>query len=407
MSDWDDDDDNGPVVIDMGSGMTKSGFGGDDAPRAVFPSVIGRPFQTATLVGMGKTEYAGDEAQGKRGVLKMTYPIENGIVKNWDDWEKLIHHNFYDELRVAPEDHNVLMTEPPLNPSSNREKKMQLLFETFSTRANYFVNDSILSLYASGKITGIVLDCGDGITSSVPIYEGYSVVNGMARSNIAGRYITHYLMKILCDKAKESNDKYSKYLFTGSADRELVRDIKEKLGYTALNFQKEMEDEDNLSSKQENINYELPDGQVVTIDRERFRCTEIMFNPNLMFDDNNNKNNGNGKFKSVQQLVYDSINCCEKDVQSQMYPNIVLAGGSTMFTGFTERVEQEMKIITTKKSNGNNYSDKIGVTAPAFRKYSVWIGGSIMSKLSTFETMWVTKEQYDETGSSLVHRKYF
>ena len=253
-------DSNCPIVIDTGSGVIKAGFSGDAAPTAICPSIVGRPRHRGVMVGMNEHEYfVGDRLNSMRGVLSLDYPIENGIINNWSDMEKLWHHTMYDLLRIAPEEHPVLLTDAPMNPKKNREKTIEMMFEKFKVPSTYISIQAILSLYASGRTTGLVLDSGDGVTHAVPVFEGYCVPKAIVRLDLAGRNLTNHLKDTLSERG---------YQFRTTAEREIVRDIKEQLCYVAEDYETELIKSKKDSSLEKS--YILPDGNKVVIGSERF-----------------------------------------------------------------------------------------------------------------------------------------
>jgi len=253
----------------------------------------------------------------------------------------------------------------------------ELMFEVFKFPALYVAIQAVLSLYASGRISGLVLDSGDGVTHTVPIYEGYILPHAINRIDLAGRDLTEWMKRLLTERG---------YSFTTSAEREVVRDLKEKLGYVALDFERELKLA--TSSHALERTYELPDGQVITIGNERFRCPEVLFKPSFIGQET----------VGLHEVVYNNISECDVDIRKDLYNNIVLSGGTTMFPGLAERLHREVSMLAPK-------TIRVKIVAPPERKYSVWIGGSVLASLSTFQTMWISKEEYDESGVGIVHQR--
>ena len=370
------------VVIDNGSGMSKAGFAGDDAPRSVFPTLVGKCKMPSLMVALEQKDvYVGEDAQIKRGVLNTSYPIEEGYIKDWEDMEKVWKHTVYDELKVTPEEHPILLTEAPQNPDENREKMTEMMFEVFNAPCLYVQQQPVLGLYANGKTTGMVLDSGEGITNTVAIYEGYAIPNAIHRIPLAGKNITEYLRGMLKERG---------YNFTTPAEIEIVRDIKERLCFTVeQDFEQVMRDSiDNVSMEK---SYELPDQRNIVIGNERFRCPELMFQPNHAgFED----------IEGIHLYSYYSIMKWDAEIRKDLFANVVLSGGSTLFEGIEKRLKYEIQQL----ASSNN---RIEILAPAERKYSVWLGGSILGALSTFQSMWISEAEYQEEGARIIHKKCF
>ena len=367
------------IVVDNGASMMKAGFSGDDAPRAVFPTIVGRPRHMGVMVGFGqKDSYVGDEAQSKRGILNLNWPIKKGSVENWEDMEKIWHHTFYNELSIAPEEHPFILTETVMNRKVDREKSIELLFERFNSTHFNLTSCSVLSMFASGRTTGLSIDSGHDQTLICPIYGGFPLRNALQKQDFGGLHLTEYLMKILTERG---------YSFTTNAEREIVRDIKEKLCHVfSIEEQNDYDRGCNLEPS-----YELPDGQVITIGNEKFRCPEVLFQPSFFSMEDKNE--------SLQKLVFNSINSCDKSLMEDFYNNIILSGGNSMFDGLQYRLQIEVNSFVE--------SSRVRIIAPPERKYSTWIGASIFSSLSTFSKYVLSKKEYEEEGGTIIHMRCF
>ncbi|XP_069636632.1 actin-1-like isoform X2 [Haliaeetus albicilla] len=329
------------VIFDIGSGQCKAGLSGEQAPRSVISTVVGYPKFKLVMFGVRHKDcYIGEEAQSKRGILSFTYPMENGVVTSWDDMEKI-------------------------------------MFESFQVPALFVTLQALTALYASARTTGLVLDSGDGVTVTVPVYKGCYLLHGITRRDFAGKGVTKYLARLLSEAGQS---------FVSTAEREIVRDMKEKLCYVAL------DPSQNMQEKPEKLTceYILPDGRAVKVGDQLFRAPETLFVPAEA------EIPGPG----VGRMVLQSVAKCREHIQPDMLRNVLLSGGSTLFRGFKERLLKELQ-------TGIPSTTPVKIISPQDRMHSVWIGASILASLRTFRNMWVTREDYDEVGPTVLQRKCF
>eukprot|EP00899_Mesostigma_viride_P024623 jgi/Mesvir1/5345/Mv15433-RA.1 len=338
------------LVIDNGCSTVKGGFACDDAPKVV--AIV---------------------AQHVGRVLKLICPIQSSLVMNWDYMAMIWHRMFYEDLRVRPAKHPILLTEPPWNPKANREKMTQIMFETFNVPALYIASQAVLSLYASGRTTGVVLYSGEDATHAVPICEGYAIPHAIQHLYVAGRDLTDYLRWLLANRS---------YYFNMANECEIVRDVKEQLAYVAMDYEAELATADTDPSSETTCF--LLNGQTITIGNERFRCAEALFNPSLVDVDS----------QGIHKMVYNAIMSCDADIHRDLFGNIVLSGGSTMLPGMAERLTKEICRLAP-----SSYM-KVKVVAPPDRGYLDWIGGSIMASCSTFQSKWITRSEYNKSRPS-------
>uniref|UniRef100_A0A3B3RPD0 Actin-related protein 2 n=1 Tax=Paramormyrops kingsleyae TaxID=1676925 RepID=A0A3B3RPD0_9TELE len=309
------------VVCDNGTGFVKCGYAGSNFPEHIFPALVGRPIIRSTAK-VGNIEIkdlmVGDEASELRSMLEVNYPMENGIVRNWDDMKHLWDYTFGPEkLNIESRNCKILLTEPPMNPTKNREKIIEVtVFETMLTCHVCAV------VPLPGLLTGVVVDSGDGVTHICPVYEGFSLPHLTRRLDIAGRDITRYLIKLLLLRG---------YAFNHSADFETVRMMKEKLCYVGYNI--EQEQKLALETTVLVESYTLPDGRVIKVGGERFEAPEALFQPHLI----------NVEGVGVAELLFNTIQAADIDTRAEFYKHIVLSGGSTMYPGLPSRLERELK----------------------------------------------------------------
>ena len=369
-------DDLKTIVMDAGSTTIRIGFAGSEHPWD-FPSVISRHqyiWREPQKRSMTQDFFIGPGAMAHSNILKLRYPIQRGVIKRFDYMEKLWHYAFRNELRADPQEHPLLLTECPTTPKSVRERVIETMFETYSVPSLAIANSNVLSMYSQGCLTGISVDSGGDTTRIVPVYEGMSIPRLLRSVDIGGRLITEYLQRLMMEEGYPDAGTRS-YL-------PIIDDIKERFGYVALDY-----DEETLKDRgpDDDFDYRLPDGNLMSVRNSAFKAPELFFKPHLMGD----------QFDRLDQHLLDCIMGLDADFRKEFSGNIVLSGGNTMFKGFRERVEKEML----------RFFDNAKVVAAPGGTEAVWMGGSILANHATFPHMVVTREEYKEVGLRTVHRK--
>ena len=380
-----------PIIVDIGTGMVKAGFSGEEKPKIVFNNYIGEPKYNRVLRSYNNQnkdnieQYIGDDCDKYLGLIKLRYPVNRGVFENEEDIIKLFTH-IMTKLGLNSEEikeHPILVTEPILNPSSNREKIAQNLFEYLGVPAIFFGSQPILSLFSTSAFSGTVLESGDGVTQSCVVYEGYSIPFSYERYNYGGKDVTEYLKNILIKRV---------YHFYNSSEINLVNDIKEKLCYVENNKNNKKNDFDNtkIALNKKLTQYYMPDGNTISLGEERIVAPEILFNPGYI-----------GKeYLSFVDMINSSINKIDFQLWKKCYESIWLSGGNTAFKDLNEKLQEELK-----NNFGKNLIINIIENDKIDHRFRCWVGGNILSTLEVFKKMWVTRNEWNENGNDIIHIK--
>jgi len=371
---------------DNGTGFVKCGFAGANFPTSIFPSMVGRPIlrseEKIDNVQL-KDVMVGDEAQKLRNMLQISYPLENGIIRNWEEIQYVWDYTFFDKLKVNPKECKIMLTEAPMNPKKNREQMIQVMFEKYGFQGVYISIQAVLVLYAQGLLTGVVVDSGDGVTHIIPVFDGFALPHLTKRMDVAGRDITRYLIKLLLLRG---------YAFNRTADFDTVRQIKEKHCYVGYDL--DMEKRLALETTVLVEPYTLPDGRVIRVGAERFEAPEVLFNPSFI---------GIEQSKGLAEQLFNTIQAADIDTRIEFYQHIVLSGGSSMYPGLPSRLEKELKEMYLEKVLKGDESRlkkfKLRIEDPPRRKHMVFLGGAYLAEImKNKDTFWITRKEYQDQG---------
>ena len=373
-----------PIIIDLGSGQIKLGFGGQEHPKKIFNNYIGEAKYKKIVKNYNKDNtikndiYIGSQCDKNLNFLKLRYPIKHGVFTNYEDIYPLFNY-ILSIFKIPLEEiksHPILITEPLHNPTQNRENISHILFEKFDINKLFFASQPVLSLYSTSNTTGVILESGEGVSQSCVIYEGYSIPNTFEKCDYGGGDVTNYLGDIL---------KNMGYYFETSAEKLLIKEIKEKYCWTcSTNISENVK----KNTEFEKENHFLPDGNVMKLGVERIYPPEILYKPEII----------GLEYPGYHEMINNSINNANIELRPKLYENILLSGGNMAMKGTPNRIYYEIKKMI-------NMNMKINIHSPKNPHLLSWIGGNIISGLEIFKKMWITKEEWEENGDKILHEK--
>jgi len=433
------------IVLDLGSHTCKAGYAGEDAPKAVFPSVVGSIEQTGMADAIkveGDLEsssdakmnvkldsekskskrklYVGSQALGyRRDFMEVIPALNDGIFADWDVVDSIWDHAFRERLLIDPKEHPILLAEPSSNSQQQRERTAELMFESHKVPALFLAKNAVLTSFASGRPTSLVVDCGGGSTTVAAVHDGYVLQKAVVSSPIGGEVLTDCLMRTLESKGILLRPRYSfkrKEVRPGEfqiVDLDFPNTTASYKRYSQMIIANDFKEavcrvpdtnfDETAYSNIPTTPYELPDGQIIEIGADRFKFPDLMFNPSLlqMMPHMEKLDNLGHSLRGLPQMVIESINKCDVDIRRELFSSILLAGGTASMQQMKERLEKDLMEEAPQAARVKVLASGNAIE----RRFSVWIGGSILASLGSFQQMWFSKAEYEEHGASYIQRK--
>ncbi|VDD89842.1 unnamed protein product [Enterobius vermicularis] len=417
-------DEVGALVFDAGSHTFRVGFAGEEYPKGDIPSQVGvqelvdqvdSSVDQVAAPKKSRNYYIGSTHIGvPRPNMEIATYLKTFLVEDWDIFERLVDFSYRRVLNAESQYQPVLCTEPAWNISPKREKLIELMFEKYNVPAFYLIKNAVLACFANGRTAGLIVDSGASQTSAVPVYDGYCVNRGVVRSPLGGDLIAEQC-RLMCEEqgievvpaykiaSKAVVNEGEKPVWTQkknlpevtkSFENYMKKQVLEDLASTVLQCCDTPIDVE-FAEKLPSSPFCFPCGFSKEFQAERIKIPEGLFDLNYL------KNVNKEALMSVSQIAVTSCGMCDIDMRPSLYSGLVVTGGNSFLMGFTERLNHDLahKCPPTIKLRVS--------AAPSSmeRRFGAWIGGSILASLGTFQQMWISRSEYDDTGKNIVDKK--